>query len=247
VKADDKKILFDVGANWKKEQPSPLLRNMEKLGVTLDSLDAIVISHPHCDHTGGMDAMRHKTFVLSPTDLDLTGLSVYVPSTLSHPTANVVTTEEPKVIFPGVATSGVIWRALWLLGLTPEHALAINVRDKGIVSIVGCGHQGLRRILERTEQLFSEPLYGVFGGLHYPVTASRTRGFTSQKMIGTGKLPWQRITKEEVNAAVALLAAASPTVVGISAHDSCDWSVGRFREAFGDRYHEIKVGREINV
>jgi 7,8-dihydropterin-6-yl-methyl-4-(beta-D-ribofuranosyl)aminobenzene 5'-phosphate synthase len=109
VKADGKQILFDVGANWKKEEPSPLLRNMKRLGVTVDSLDAIVISHPHCDHTGGMPAMRAKTFVLSPSDLDLTGLMAYVPSPLTHPTASVVVTEEPRVIFPGVATIGVIW------------------------------------------------------------------------------------------------------------------------------------------
>jgi 7,8-dihydropterin-6-yl-methyl-4-(beta-D-ribofuranosyl)aminobenzene 5'-phosphate synthase len=236
-----------VGANWEKEEPSPLLRNMERLGITVDSLDAIVISHPHCDHTGGMDAMRGNTFMLSPTDADLAGLTAYVPSALTHPTANVVLTEQPKVILPGVATIGVIWRALWLLGLTPEQALAVNVRDKGIVVVVGCGHQGLARILERTDELFSEPIYGVFGGLHYPVTVSRTKGFASQKMIGTGKLPWQRIGKEEVDEAVALLTAAGPTLVGISAHDSCDWSVGRFREAFGDRYRDIMVGKEIAI
>ncbi len=247
IKADDKQILFDLGANWKKVEPSPLLRNMERLGVTVDSLDTIVISHPHCDHVGGMPAMRGKTFCLSPSDPDLTGITAYVPSALSHPTANVVITEEPRVLFPGVATIGVIWRALWLLGLTPEQALAVNVRGKGIVLIVGCGHQGLARILERSGQLFSEPLYGVFGGLHYPVTVSRTKGFASQKMIGTGKRPWQRITAEEVDAAVALLTDADPSLVGISSHDSCDWSVGRFRDSFGDRYRDIMVGREILI
>ena len=247
LRADDKQLLFDTGANWKKEEPSPLLRNMKELGVTVDSLDAGVISHTHCDHTGGMDAMRAKTFVLSPSDPDLTGLTVYVPSALTHPTANVVLTEEPKVIFPGVCTIGVIWRALWLLGLTPEQALAVNVRGKGIVLIIGCGHQGLSRILKRTSQLFSEPLYGVFGGLHYPVTASRTKGFVSQRVMGTGKLPWQRITREEVDDAVDLLATAAPSLVGLSAHDSCDWSVNHFREAFGDRYRDIMVGREILV
>ena len=104
---------------------------MKRLGVTVDSLDAIAISHPHCDHTGGMPAMRAKTFMLSPSDLDLTGLTAYVPSPLSHPTANVVLTEEPKVIFPGVATIGVIWRALWLLGLTPSRLWPSTSGAKG--------------------------------------------------------------------------------------------------------------------
>ena len=246
IEADGQRILFDVGANWKSEEPSPLLRNMKTLGVTPNDIDALVISHPHCDHVGGMAPMRAKAFMLSPHDVDLTGRTAYLPSPLSHPTARTVVTEEPTVIFPGVATIGVIWRAIWLLGLTPEQALAVNVRGKGIVLIVGCGHQGLTRILARYGQLFTEPLYGVFGGLHYPVTESRIKR-PSQRVIGTGKGPWQRITKQEVDQAVAKLRGAEPSLVGISAHDSCDWTVGRFREAFGDRYRDIVVGRPIVV
>ena len=246
VQADDKRILFDVGANWKKEDPSPLLRNMRTLGVDVDSLDAIVISHPHCDHTGGLSAQRKKTFELSPAGVDLTGLTAYTPTALTHPTAEVVVTAEPRALFPGVATTGVVLRALWLLGLTPEQALAINVRGKGIVLVVGCGHPGLARLIERSSQLSFEPLYGLVGGLHYPVTVSRLAR-PSQKWMGTGKWPWQRISETEVDEAVARLQAAAPSLVGISAHDSCDWSIGRFREAFGDRYREVAVGREIVI
>ena len=32
IKADDKQILFDVGANWKKEEPSPLASQHEAAG-----------------------------------------------------------------------------------------------------------------------------------------------------------------------------------------------------------------------
>jgi 7,8-dihydropterin-6-yl-methyl-4-(beta-D-ribofuranosyl)aminobenzene 5'-phosphate synthase len=246
IQADDKRILFDVGANWKNEEPSPLLRNMKALGLSPGDIDSVVISHPHCDHVGGMAPMRGKTFRLSPNDVDLTGRKAYVPATLTHPTAETVVTEEPTVIFPGVSTIGVIWRAIWFLGLTPEQALAVNVRGKGIVLIVGCGHQGLARILARSGRLFSEPLCAVFGGLHYPVTESRISK-PSQRVIGTGKQPWQRITKQEVDEAIGRLQAAGPSLVGISAHDSCDWTLGRFREAFGDRYREIAVGRELTV
>ncbi|MCL5736419.1 MAG: MBL fold metallo-hydrolase [Actinobacteria bacterium] len=244
IQADGKRILFDVGANWKKEDPSPLVRNMKTLGVTADSLDAIVISHPHCDHLGGMAAQRVDTFMFSLTDADLTGITAYVPAPLTHPTATTELTVRPNVIFPGVTTIGVILRALWPFGLTPEQAIAVNVRDEGPVVIIGCGHQGMSRILERTRQLFPGPIYALVGGLHFPVTKSRVK-FGMQKWIGTGKLPYQRIKRAEVDAAVAELKAANPSVVGISAHDSCDWSLGRFREAFGDRYREVAVGREI--
>ena len=53
VRTDDATILFDVGMNAQEEDPSPLLRNMRRLDVDLRQIDAIVISHPHGDHTGG--------------------------------------------------------------------------------------------------------------------------------------------------------------------------------------------------
>jgi 7,8-dihydropterin-6-yl-methyl-4-(beta-D-ribofuranosyl)aminobenzene 5'-phosphate synthase len=246
VEAGEHRILFDVGANASDQEPSPLLRNMKTLGVSLESIDAIVISHPHWDHVGGMKPMREKSFRLSPNDVDLTGRTVYVPSSLTHSSANVVVTEEPTVLFPGVATIGIIWRALCLHGVVAEQALAVVVRGKGVVLIVGCGHQGLTRILARSDQLFDEPLYGLFGGLHYPVTKSRTK-HPSQQVVGTGKWPWQRITKKDVEQAIVQLDAAAPRLVGISAHDSCDWTVGRFREAFGDRYRDVVVGRTVAV
>jgi 7,8-dihydropterin-6-yl-methyl-4-(beta-D-ribofuranosyl)aminobenzene 5'-phosphate synthase len=34
-------------------------------------------------------------------------------------------------------------------------------------------------------------------------------------------------------------------VVGVSPHDSCDWTIKQFRDSFGDRYREVVVGQEI--
>jgi 7,8-dihydropterin-6-yl-methyl-4-(beta-D-ribofuranosyl)aminobenzene 5'-phosphate synthase len=247
VRTDDHGLLFDLGLNWKREDPSPLLRNMSALGLGRDDFEAIVISHRHLDHTGGLAAQRGKTFYLSPGAYDLAGITAYVPVPMSHPTATVEVTRKPKVIFPGVTTTGAIPRALWLFGLTWEQAVAVNVRGKGIVLIVGCGHQSLSRLLERSRSLFAQPFYGLVGGLHYPVTASRTPWVFSQRRIGTGKLPWRVIHPEEVEAAIAELALCEPHLVAISAHDSCDWTIRRFREAFGDRYRDVVVGREIVV
>ncbi|MBT3191466.1 MAG: MBL fold metallo-hydrolase [Verrucomicrobia bacterium] len=51
IEAGDKQILFDAG------QSGVLRHNAGQLGINLGAADAIVLSHGHYDHTGGLAAM----------------------------------------------------------------------------------------------------------------------------------------------------------------------------------------------
>jgi len=108
------------------------------------------------------------------------------------------------------------------MGPVQEQALAINVANKGIVVIVGCGHQTVPRILERTEALFDEPIYGLIGGLHLAVTGGpfKALGIYYHEYVGTGKLPWEPITRKELQETIRLLKerniARAPVVKKIS-------------------------------
>jgi 7,8-dihydropterin-6-yl-methyl-4-(beta-D-ribofuranosyl)aminobenzene 5'-phosphate synthase len=115
--------------------------------------------------------------------------------------------------------------------------------------IIGCGHPTLQRIIDRAEMVFQAPLYGVVGGLHYPVTDSRARrfGLPLQQFLGAGKWPWDPITRSEVLDAIAYLRRREPKLVSLSPHDSCDWSLDAFRDAFGDAYFDLLVGRPIEI
>lgn len=48
VETGEKRILFDTG------QSGVYVHNAERLGISLEGLDAIVLSHGHYDHTGGL-------------------------------------------------------------------------------------------------------------------------------------------------------------------------------------------------
>ena len=240
VEAGDTRLLFDLGFNAKRESPSPLQRNAAALNVNLDTVDVAVISHRHLDHVGGLKAQIAHSFVLPTVQLEQGGVPVYVPEPLQHPTADMRAVEDPQIIAPGVATIGPISRALFLMGWTPEQALAVNLAGKGIVLIVGCGHQGVRRIVERAEALFDEPLYGLVGGLHLPVTGSPV-----QRIAGADRPPWEPLTKADVHEVIHYLQDKGLKRMALSPHDSCDWTLNAFEEAWGAAFQVVTVGQPL--
>ncbi len=242
VRADDTTILFDVGLNIRGEHPSPLLRNMQALGVTLDEVQYIVVSHLHMDHVGGMKHQRKRTFDLSSQPLDLGARPAFVPTTMTHSTAEIKVVDSPRCLAPGIATLGAIPRQLFFFGRTLEQSLAINVEEKGIVLVIGCGHPTLQRIVQRAENLLDQPIYGVVGGLHYPVTA-----LPVQRFLGTNNWPWDPVNKKDVATSIEFLQRRDPRIVAVSPHDSCDWTIEAFRQAFSGAYQDVLVGKEIIV
>jgi 7,8-dihydropterin-6-yl-methyl-4-(beta-D-ribofuranosyl)aminobenzene 5'-phosphate synthase len=249
IETDNTSILFDVGFNMKQSNPSPLLHNMKQLGITTDDFDTIVISHNHLDHVGGMKWQSLRTFSLTNQQIDLGKKSVYTPIPMTYPGLTPILAKNPTAISKGVTTIGTIANQDFFSGWIEEQALAINMKGKGILLIVGCGHQTLPKILMRAEALFEEPIYGIIGGLHYPVTASRLKimGINMQKYIGICRPPWTPITMDVVKESIDLLKKRNPGVVALSAHDSCDESIAAFKNAFPTIYKEVKVGGRIVI
>ena len=249
LETDSVTILFDLGYNEKQETTSPLEHNMGLLGKSIDDVDMIVISHNHLDHVGGNEFMKNATFGLNPNQsTDLSGKEIYTPIDMTYPGAQAVTCKDPTVLAPGVATTGTILRALFL-GDIEEQALAINLEGKGLVLIVGCSHQTVPRIIERTQQVFQEKIYGIIGGLHYPVPEGKFKiaGIDVQRTLASGNGPLDPIDRSDVEAEMDLIAKIDPSLVGVGGHDSSDEVIEMFKNRFGDAYHYVKVGEPIVV
>lgn len=253
IEADEEKILYDVGFNKKNEHPSPLLKNMKILGISPSDASMIFISHLHRDHIGGTAFEKLNEFSLSAGEVKLNNIPVYAPDSIkpskNNPEPEVKVITLPAVLGKGIASIGVYPRSLFLIGYTIEHSMVINLKGKGLVLIIGCGHQGTEAILDRVAQTFDEPLYAIIGGLHFPVNGGRVMvgPFNLQNIVGVDRKPWKGIGEGHVESAIKKIKSMDPQIVAISAHDSSDWAINKFKEEFGERYRDIVVGKKIEL
>ena len=248
IETDEHRILFDVGQNSRRESPSPLEHNMKALDVPLSSIDTVFISHNHFDHVGGRQNQKNRTFSMGLEQAPLPNVRAFVPIPMSYPGLSPVHTADPTLIGNGVASTGTIPRQL-VFGWIDEQALVVHVAELGAVLIVGCGHQTIPRLLERYDQVFSEPLYGIVGGLHYPVPEGRLKllGLNAQRVFASGEGMFAPVTMEDVETELAALQARNLGLIGVGGHDSSDEVITMFSEAFGEAYRHIRVGERIVV
>lgn len=149
VEAYGRRLLFDTGTKG-----DMLLENMTSLDIEPGSIDEVVISHDHYDHTGGLSAFLNEN----------SDVRVYAPSTMSDiaPAGEVVYVDQPMSLGDHFYTTGL------LKGI--EQSLAVET-DNGLVVVVGCSHPGVSRILKAAQE-FGRP-HALIGGLHgfaeYPV------------------------------------------------------------------------------
>lgn len=79
VRAGSVELLFDTGLNLFRRSRSALVNNAEVLGVDLAQVPAVVLSHHHDDHVGGVGAQRADIFALSGDPVEPKGLVTYAP------------------------------------------------------------------------------------------------------------------------------------------------------------------------
>ncbi len=190
IEDEDRLILFDTGASGK-----VVLQNLARFGVEPESLSAIVLSHAHTDHTGGLAAILERspdTPVYAHPDIFIPRYSLRedrlkdVSFPLSWATAmlrlRMNLSKEPVEVSARVWTSGDINPRTEPEGRSERHFARIGGRlvpdpyqddmalvlDLGprLAVVCGCCHAGLLNTLKVVKERFRKPVEAVFGGLH---------------------------------------------------------------------------------
>ena len=142
-------MLFDTGTDV-----STLHYNLQKMNIDLQEIEAVVLSHSHGDHTGGIGIVGK-----------LGNVKVFVPTSFFAPIAKRLSrfrnVEMEKVrglteIVQGITSTGEI-------GRVGEQSLMVQT-PKGLVIVTGCSHPGLDTIIKVAERVGT--IYGVVGGFH---------------------------------------------------------------------------------
>jgi len=151
VERDDVTLLFDTGG----DAPT-LLSNMEALGLDPTEIDAVVLSHIHGDHVGGLGG------ILAVNDSTTVYLPCSFPTSVKEQigaSARVVEVHEPMEIVEGIYTTGEMGTDIL------EQSLVL-VTDQGLVVITGCAHPGVVDIATRAKEITGREVRLVMGGFH---------------------------------------------------------------------------------
>jgi 7,8-dihydropterin-6-yl-methyl-4-(beta-D-ribofuranosyl)aminobenzene 5'-phosphate synthase len=219
------------------------------LNVFLSDADALVISHLHPDHMGGMKAMNTNTVCIPDSLGDPGAMPCILPERADAPGFSASVATGPGPVTGWIATTGPLARSLFFAGLCEEQALVARIEGKGLVVITGCGHPTIQVILEMVEKMHDDPIYAVIGGLHFPITAGRDTwaGIHGQMLLGTGYPVWRRIREEDLDLAADAINRAGAKRVLLSPHDTCDYGLERFRERLDAEVTVLEAGGTYRI
>ncbi|MGH8836916.1 MAG: MBL fold metallo-hydrolase [Actinomycetes bacterium] len=191
-----RRVLFDTGVS-----PDGLVANLDRLAISPDTFEAVVLSHGHFDHVMGLDGLarrvgrRNLPLLLHPDAwtrrriaLPSGGWELPTPSRAGIEGAGfqIIEDRQPSFLLDNrLLITGEVDRTTEFERGFPIHqawrdddwqpdplihddqAVVLNVRNKGLVVLTGCGHSGIVNIVRHAKLLTGiDRVYAILGGFH---------------------------------------------------------------------------------
>jgi len=151
-------------------------------------------------------------------------VSVYLPQ--SFPDSFVKRVEDAKAKVVSVDKPVEICKDVYLTGemgiQIKEQSLILNT-NRGLVVITGCAHPGIVNIVRRAKEVLDKDIYLVFGGFHL-----------------------LRLPDNSIKEIIEQFKEMGVLKVGAT-HCTGDRAVELFKEAYGENYVKMGVGRVISI
>ncbi len=201
---DGKRILFDTG------QTGLFADNAQLFGIDLNTIDALVLSHGHYDHTGGVArflSLNNHASIYAKQGFDGNKYGrgsryIGLPQGTYIPSDRLVIVDQPTEIAEGIF----IMPDIHLFDQKETHFSNLNIKtgdsfevdifnDEQYLAILhndklsivsGCAHRGIVNTILSARQHFKQPLELVMGGFHTLHEDSNTIHALAQKLNELG-------------------------------------------------------------
>jgi len=247
VEYGGRRILFDTGGDL-----ADFTANVKSLRVDLASLDFVVLTHRHGDHTSGLHQVlkvNPEVRIYAPVEQSQFDTPT-VPAQLKMIQRRVDSAPEdmhyyngnyperiasgspwPGAKFTQIRQASEVLPGFWLFTTVSEvtgtkemNEISMAVKTpQGLVLMVGCSHPGIEKILEAATKI-DPRVYSLFGGFHLVSTPDSE----VSDMVGRFRDKWKL---ERVAAG----------------HCTGEFAFSEFNRVFGPKFDHALVGAVIAV
>lgn len=181
-------FLFDAGYS------DAFLKNAKDMGIDMTKAEAILLSHSHNDHTGGLKPLLELNFENKPRFIahpdallphDFNGMDIGSPVSAENLAEKfeLNLTKEPvwltdKLVWLGEIPRTLDFESAYAIGTVekdgkqeedyiPDDTALAYIGEKGLSIITGCSHAGICNIISYAKKITGvEKIQSVLGGFH---------------------------------------------------------------------------------